>query len=578
MADNSSPLELVPRGVEGTGKAVVLGNEPVVQSLARLSGRLDNLAKLKLYAQAKKTEAKEKKVEYDKTKFDVPGISSGIMTPVVQSIITPKVQNAAKNWYGLDPEQRSVEVGQIGALTNSGNNFITKTDADIKAEDTRLHDLGYNILPEQGEITRSAYIAETAAEVKKEAEAAGITDPKQVEFLTQQKILSNPNKVATTYRNVVENNPNYINLNRFGDRVLKSIGTTGRSVTDTEGRTFTVDRTNIYTPDGFLNKKLLKLSLSADDIDNKMFTLASRPYLSSAAQATGDKNAADATAKFISSGYNIDALDSNEQSLVANKVFPKAQDAVLSRMFSGKGMFETTQNVQTTEEKKRLEEKGVKQASTTTFRGPVNQYISYNSVTPSQYGETEVLGADKQPVVIDRGKFNLGNGITKTLPKDDKFQFNTGTRMYFIGAIPSTVKQQLGIRNQDGSYTTEMPFETQNLTLLTDEVYATNMNSKFTTEGGSVGYRPKGHIMPIGTPGAVPIGRNYAIVELSEYLKTMPENYRNKIQMDKEAIKGVKVVLSTDDNQQVLSKFEGELEPVNVPKRNSSITVAKNRK
>jgi hypothetical protein len=576
MADNLSALELVPRGVEGTGKAVVLGNEPVVQSLARLSSRMDNLQRLKMYSDAKKAQAKQKEVEYDKTPINVSQIEGGVLGGWNTSKIQQGYTDLTQKWLNLNPEEKQQKLGEQALSANASNTYVKNVNATLPKVQEDVYKLGYNTGTRDIVDAEKEYLATMDVGAKQYAQQNNITDPQQIQQLRDKLVINN--SFTDFYANRIKNNPNSIDLNRFGQRIYDVLGQTSRQVVMPDGQGIAISRDNLYTEKGNLDTEKLKLAINADSEDSKMFNLATTQYLKSAANATGDKNASDAVDALLASNYNVNALDATQKKLIEAKVMPAAQNAVLQRMFAGKGKFETTQNLQATEEKKRLEERGVKQASTTSRRGPVNQYISYNSVTPSQYGETEVVGADKQPVVIDKGKVNLGNGLTKTLPKDDTFQFNTGTRMYFIGAIPSTVKQQLGIRNQDGSYTTEMPFETQNLTLLTDEVYATNMNSKFTTKGGSVGYRPKGHIMPIGTPGAVPIGRNYAIVELYEYLKTMPEKARNKIQMDKEAIKGVKVVLSTDDNQQVLSKFEGELEPVNVPKRNSSITVAKKRK
>ena len=63
-----SGVGLVPSGQAGTGTSVVFDPSPVIQSLARLGGRMDNIEKMKLLAAAKQKEAKVKAAEITKLK------------------------------------------------------------------------------------------------------------------------------------------------------------------------------------------------------------------------------------------------------------------------------------------------------------------------------------------------------------------------------------------------------------------------------------------------------------------------------------------------------------------------------
>jgi len=63
MADFISGADLVARGAEGTGAAVVLNNQPTIQNLARLGSRMDNLYKTQEMLKLKLAAAKQPKPE-----------------------------------------------------------------------------------------------------------------------------------------------------------------------------------------------------------------------------------------------------------------------------------------------------------------------------------------------------------------------------------------------------------------------------------------------------------------------------------------------------------------------------------
>ena len=61
MAEFISGADLVARGAEGTGAATVLNNQPTIQNLARLGGRMDNLYKTQEMLKMKLAAAKQEK-------------------------------------------------------------------------------------------------------------------------------------------------------------------------------------------------------------------------------------------------------------------------------------------------------------------------------------------------------------------------------------------------------------------------------------------------------------------------------------------------------------------------------------
>lgn len=580
MAENLSALELVPRGVEGTGKAVVLGNEPVVQSLARLSGRMDNLAKLKLYAQAKKAEAKTKEVkqEVDRTPYNPEGIASGFMTPVVQSIINPRAQSLVKNWNSLDPETKYKETGDLGMLTKSANNFIVKTDTDVNAEGKTLDALGWNIKPEATEAGRNLYVKEMITKAQADAQAAGITDPAEIQKLAHTNIVSNPNLAVSAFRQAVTSDPNNINLNKFGKRILDNIGKTGYDFIDSDGMRQVINRDNIFTRDGRLNYGVIKKAISADEIDQGMLNLAAVPYLKDAAiKASTPKDLAPlkATEKLISLNYNYDALQPDEKNLIIQKVLPKAQNAVVELMYAGKGTFETAQKLQTTEEEAQGIEYGKMKAGEVSGPGQAGFRVTAGAVEQGPKGAVPALKDGRQVVLpID---VNFGPVDSKQLRPGDAFNFAAGTRFYFTQHVSPTVANLFGKQANDGSYVSEHAFSSNSLDRIKGELYVTNKNAEYKTKKGETFFLPKGVPVNPGQYGGKAVGKNYLIVNVEDYIKTLPERRQQLLKGKADEIKDLRIIVAPGNNSSVLRKFEGTYVTPKKNKSNSSITILKNR-
>jgi len=580
MAENLSALELVPRGVEGTGKAVILGNEPVVQSLARLSGRMDNLAKLKLYAQAKKAEAKTKEVkqEVDRTPYNPEGIASGFMTPVIQSIINPKAQRLVKNWNSTDPETKYKETGDLGMLTKTGNNFIVKTDADVNIDGKTLDALGWNIKPEATETARNLYVNQMIAKAQTDAKAAGITDPEEIKNLADTYIVSNPNLAVSAFRQAVTSDPNNINLNKFGKRILDNIGKTGYDFIDEEGRRQVINRDNIFTPNGRLNYDVIKKAISADEIDQGMLNLAAVPYLKDAAvKASTAKDLAPlkATEKLISLNYNYDELLPEEKTLIVQKVLPQAQNAVVELMYAGKGTFETAQKLQTTEEEALQIDFGKMKAGEVSGPGEQAIRVTAGAVEQGPNGAVPTL-RNGRPVVLPID-VNLGKVDSKQLRPGDSFNFNAGTRFYFTQHVSPTIANLFGKQANDGSYVSEHAFSTNSLDKIRGELYATNKNAEYKTKKGETFYLPKGTPVNPNQYGGVPVGKNWMMISVADYIKTLPESKQQQLKGKADEIKDLRILVDPRNNSTVLRKFEGTYVTPKKNKSNSSITILKKR-
>ena len=570
MAENLSALELVPRGVEGTGKAVVLGNEPVVQSLARLSGRMDNLAKLKLYAQAKKAEAKQPKVEYDKTPFDIPGLASGVATSIVSEIVNPEFEAGVKIYPSLNPEQKVQYKSTVGRLSETGNNFILKTEADLpkRAEELKLQ--GWEVSPQDFSQGARLFFNENISAAQQEAEKAGITDENAIRKSAGLKTILNPMGLVDAFSRTVTSNPNKINLNNFGARIIKNIDETGVDVEQADGTFLNINRNNVRNNDKSLNYDLIKRAISANPMDEKMLNLASSQYLESAAKRTGNVAAANAVDKYLKG----EKISDDELKLIQEEALPSAQNAVIEKMFAGKGKFEVKKSYQTTEDKIRAEAAAYEKQGIKTYTGDAVYTNTIGTVLPEKYGFVPQTQNGIQNKVGIKN-LNLGNSTTKTLSGNDKFKINTGSRVWFFGYAPQKLQNLLASKFADGSASLNIPIETSNLTVLDNIPYATVGNPEFIAENGQKFILPKGAIVNAKTYNSKPIaqGGQFAVIDIEDAIKFLPEETRKKveIQLKKEPMQGFRMIVGLRDNAQAMAKFRGEVKPVSVKKSSGSV-------
>jgi hypothetical protein len=411
---------------------------------------------------------------------------------------------------------------------------------------------------------------------KQYAQQNNIADPKQIEKLRDNLIIQN--NFVDFYANRVKSNPENIDLNRFGKRIYDVLGETSRQVVLPDGTGMSINRDNLFTEKGNLDAEKLKLAINADSEDSRMFNLATTQYLKSAANTTGDKKAADAVDALFANNFDIGKLSTDEQNILSNKVMPAAQNAVLQRMFAGKGKFETKSDLQSTKQREFDIELGKTKAGETSSAGPLVVSVTTKAVTQGPNGPVVQKDATGKDVVLEIPKVNLGNVQSKTLAGNNKFNFNTGSRMWFLGAVSDKAKTLLGKASPTGSYLSYQPFETSNASLIEQDVYATQANPQFKTTSGAVYNLPKGTIVNAGTYGGVPIGKKLALIDADDYIKTLNEKDQEKIRRSGEDFKGVRILISTDDNPQFLSKFYGQYTSPVKTSANRSITRLKKQK
>jgi len=95
MADFISGQDLVARGAEGTGAAVVLDNKPTIQNLARLGSRMDNLYKTQEMLKLKMAAAKAEQAKPPKQPSLNPFVTGGVIGDYISSIGNQYMQTIA---------------------------------------------------------------------------------------------------------------------------------------------------------------------------------------------------------------------------------------------------------------------------------------------------------------------------------------------------------------------------------------------------------------------------------------------------------------------------------------------------
>lgn len=589
MAEDLSPLELVPRGVEGTGKAVVLGNEPVVQSLARLSSRMDNLQRLKLLAAQKKQE-KAQKEEYDKTPFPKVNVEGGLFGAWNSGETQHGYNRLLKDWNSIEnPTVRNARIGEEELASVLRNQFVKDVKDRIPEVQKGMYDLGYNTPSEALVGAESQYLSYIDESAKKLAQQNNITDPEQIRGIRNKLLTqSGANNFISFYAESVKAKPENIDLNRFGDRFLKSIDKTSRFVQNPAGQEQEVNRSNIKNEDGTINYDIVKLGISGDSEDSRMLETAMKPYMLKAAQSI-DKPAADAATKLANNNYNMAALTEDEQKQIKEKVRPKAQEFVIDKMFAGKGEFATRRALQTTAEKKKAESKAELLAGQTGgFVNSQNMKVTTYAVAPDAQGrEKPLLDRSGNPIILDLPKVNLGSGYVLNLAKGDQFEFFTGTPIYFTNAVPPEIKEMFGTRKSDGSYVTDRRVTANSAVVLNNPIHVSRGNVVLK---GKNQYLPKGTIVNPGTYNSEKLEKNWAVVDVNDIdMDKMIDNYvagrrvpgmstqeqKDNLKKKLSGLTGLRIIIDTSENPQFKAKFDNMKQDIEMQKSNSSLQYIK---
>ena len=182
MAEFISGADLVSRGVEGTGAATILNNQPTLQNLARLGGRMDNLYKTQEMLKMKLAAAKQEKEKEPKQPTLSPITTGGVTGEYLGAIGNQFMQGIAaikgakynQKVASNDIAGANQEAADAASALATLNPVVQNTDKAVKnkiAEDADY----YQFTPQVVENIQAQFPAIKADELSK------ITDPNQKE-------------------------------------------------------------------------------------------------------------------------------------------------------------------------------------------------------------------------------------------------------------------------------------------------------------------------------------------------------------------------------------------------------------
>lgn len=318
MADFISGADLVARGAEGTGAAVVLNNQPTLQSLARLSGRMDNLYKTKemmnLKLAAAKAAAKEKGPAIDMFK------AGSVVSQNLSRSANQISQGVNEIYRGLYNQRLTANdniganqaAADVAASTLALNNAATNFDNQIKSTFERKKNY-YQLTDEalQGITTAFPSI--------KDSELTQIQDPKKKEEYifskAQEFVTADPNeaiKRATLF------NPNTYNYNGILSEVQDRLQNKSIKVQKANGTGYASDKSELLTSKGTLD--LPKATLAVQQIPEAKLQL---DYVGQKAVDDMKKNAA------------YQALPSDKEKEAAlTKAYTDARNKYVNKVFA----------------------------------------------------------------------------------------------------------------------------------------------------------------------------------------------------------------------------------------------------
>lgn len=140
MADFISGADLVARGAEGTGAATVLNNQPTIQNLARLGGRMDNLYKTQEMLKMKLAAAKQEKAKEPKQPNLNPLATGGVIgdylgtlgNQYMQSIAAIKGAKYNQKVSTNDIAGANQEAADVASALATLNPVVQNTDRVVK--------------------------------------------------------------------------------------------------------------------------------------------------------------------------------------------------------------------------------------------------------------------------------------------------------------------------------------------------------------------------------------------------------------------------------------------------------------
>ncbi len=566
MAENLSALELVPRGVEGTGKATILGNEQTLNSLARLSGRLDNLQKLRAYTAAKVAAARQPKpTTPDKgyTGGETYAVS-GIFGDVVSADNAKDFDEILAVKPKLDYTQQADLINRFSYIQRQRQTYADNQQAQLASVLGELDKAGIVINNDDVQAAKQEYLGKALNDANAEAAKNNISDPKQIDKLRQQ-ILYNPNNnFAVFFRNRVLPNVNKYDRNKLGQLVLDNVGNTSYTYKGAQGAGTTLTKDNIFeqvkTPQGTefkLNTDLVAAVAKATPYARDMFNNLTNAFIISATnQSSRATDAEKAAARaFYQVGYDITQItDQAQKDLLEKEVIPRAESAAAQNIMAGKGQWNYVVDNDTRKQATNVVVNTGEQKGNVTSSTPITATLTGVSYNPATRKVVPVKGKLS-------GSYNLGTGKTTTLDSGN-FAFSSGTTAYYSGIIPENLLSMLATQQPDGSYKLKVTPKTNTVTVMENGFNISSIRNpiQFKLDGGSVGYYKPGTIVPADMAGGKLIGGpgQYVIVDGQSLLENFSQKTKEEF-LKAPGFDELKFFIKLSDNPGVKNQLTAKL-------------------
>jgi hypothetical protein len=241
MADFISGQDLVARGAEGTGAAVVLDNRPTIQSLARLGGRMDNLYKTQEMLKLKLAAAKAEQAKPPKQPNLNPYATGGVIgenlgaigNTFMQGISAIKGARYNQKVAANDITGANQEAADAASVLATLNPVVGNTDKVVKSF-LDEHKEYYDLTPQKTQEIIARFPSINQQELSK------ITDPAEQEKYIMGKynqfLQTDANKIlrdATVY------DPRSYDYNKIFTVINKNLATRTEDIKKAGGTGYT---------------------------------------------------------------------------------------------------------------------------------------------------------------------------------------------------------------------------------------------------------------------------------------------------------------------------------------------------
>jgi hypothetical protein len=520
MADFAGGGEIVARGAEGTGAATILNNNPTLQSLARTTARLDNLFKLKLIAATPKKAKEEPPVS-----IDLKGVTAGPWQNALVETNQIDKDAALNKWGNLDRTGQRFLASDLQAGEATANNFNTGVIPQIEAATKRANELGYNLKPEEIKLATDAKLNEIDNGIKEYALKNNITDPIQLNKMRRNAIMQSD--LPGFYYNFVQT-PQNLNLNVFGDRLLKNIADKTIEVPKKGGGTITVSKGQILKQNTSgipeIDPEMGEALIYSNDDDARMYEQGIQKVLPLVVNSLNDPKAKQIYEQVKADPSLVDKLPAQDRKYFEEKVLIPTRQNVMEKMWGGKSKISITR-----------EEAAKSGGGDGNGGNKLNaSYTSTDKIQPHNYlldinGKPIIDSATKGQKTFLQPDIQLGANTTV----NGNYNIPSGSKVWFLKPIPQEVADALGwVKNtSDGSYTLRNSVEANSMTKYKNSAFLTSKPQEILTEDKTKGFMPIGTLTKSNNANSRKV-ESPAIFNLKDLMDRLPTALKEKLQRE----------------------------------------------